>query len=680
MRTNRLCRLVVMVGATLVAGSSSRAGAADPEISVTLAPIRQVFVDGDEGKFRAHHWMKEGYTGGIKEFSLHHALANGLVVSSEGHALIDQNDIATELLIKKDQMGFIELNFTEFRKYYDDTGGSHRRFATLQTNDTFKELALDIGKLELETGLTLEGWPELTFAYEREFKDGAKSRLTWASVKEVGETRKIGPSWQDVDEIVDAFALTATDEIAGFALKGEQRWEFVRSEAFREEKALSTTGAASDTTITRQDIAPEATLMTTLINGERRFLDDALFFASAYHFAHMDNREFENILQRNADDTPAGTHNRYNARADNDYDAHTWVQNVVVAPWPWLSVGHKLKAEVIKRESNSTYPSDTTNPADGIVDTTEVSLNTNKATRWGEGLSLWVKGIPRTALYTELEFEQARVLMREDRQSLAGQSASNANEVFNRETVTDIRRGAWTLGGRLDPHPWLDVTAHVRRRVNNSDYDDQRESTASGTALSAFTDEQNVHTNEFTSRATLRPCRWFRSSFRYQFRDDDYSTRFEAQDTVKAQMRSHIYTYDVVLQPLRELTATASFSRQAAATTTPARLASSANIPTFNADVQTWLFSADYAPAPNVTVTGALQYSSADNFNDFADRALPYGADFHKLDLTTGVAWAVNDGTSVAAEYALYTYNPNENVESGDYKAHVIWLEVSQNF
>jgi hypothetical protein len=647
---------------------------------VTLLPIRQPLVDGDRGKFRAHHWMKDTYVGGIKDFSARYDFKDGTAFSAEGHALIDQNDLGAELSLEKAGAGFIDLDFSEFRKYYDGTGGVHRRFTTLQVSETDKELALDIGKLALETGLTLEGWPALTFEYEREYKDGAKSRLTWAAVKEAAETRYIAPSWQDVDEIVDVFALNVDHEVAGFALKGEQRWELVRIETFREEKQLATTGAAADTKIRRHDQAPEATLMTTTLEGERWFLNDKALFASAYRFAHMDNREFENLLERNANDTPAGTHNRYNARADNDYDTHTWVGNFMVAPWPWLSVGSKLKAEVIKRESNSTYPADTTNPADGIINTTEVSLNKNQATRWGEGCSLRVTAIPRTVLYTELELEQTRVLMREDRRSLAGQSASNANETFYRETVTDIRRGAGTVGGRIDPWPFLDLTAHVRRRVNNNDYDDQRESVASGTALSAFTDKQNVHTNEFATRATYRPCRWFRSSFRYQFRHDNYSTRFEAQDTVEAELDSHIYTYDVVLQPLRELTTTASFSRQAAVTSTPARLASSANIPAFHADVNTWLLSADYSPKPNVTWTNTLQLSWADNFNDYANTGIPLGAAFHRADFTTGLKWVLTERTSVGADYALYTYNPNDNVEAGDYTAHVIWLEGSIKF
>jgi len=258
--------------------------------------------------------------------------------------------------------------------------------------------------------------------------------------------------------------------------------------------------------------------------------------------------------------------------------------------------------------------------------------------------------------------------------------------VFSRETVTKVRRGAWTLGGRTSPWSFLDVTTQVRHRIHNNDYDDQRETAASG-ARSAFFDGQSTHTEEFSTRVTLKPCRWFRPSFRYQLRADKYATRAEAQDIVKTSTLSNIYTFDVMLQPLPDLVTLATFSRQTASTHTPASVTSVTtsgqlpySIPTFNADVNTWLFGADYAVRPNVTFSGTAQYTWANNFNDYANTGIPYGAEFEKLDMTLGATWAVTDATSVGAHYELYTYNANENVEPGSYVAQGFWFEVSRSF
>jgi hypothetical protein len=104
-------------------------------------------------------------------------------------SLIGQNDFGADFSLTKEALGFVKFDYEEFRKYFEPTGGAYYRFNSYRSSDTLKDLTLDIGKFGVETGLTLEGMPEVVLEYEREFKDGAKSRLTWASVKEGATTR-----------------------------------------------------------------------------------------------------------------------------------------------------------------------------------------------------------------------------------------------------------------------------------------------------------------------------------------------------------------------------------------------------------------------------------------------------------------------------------------------------------
>lgn len=696
MNTKTVFRVLVLAAACF-SGLAADWAAADTEVTATLEPVREIFVSGDKEKFRAQHWMKDNYTGGLKDFSLKSTLADGTEITSAAHALIDQNDLGAAFSVRKRQLGFITFDYSEFRKYYDGTGGLYNQFTTLAFNDTDRQLALDIGKLSVETGMTIEGWPELSFQYERAFKDGTKSWLAWTPVTQGTVAKNIGPSWQDIDEVVDSFNLKASHEVAGFGLEGQQRWEFARTETFREERSLSTNtsaATASERKIRRQDQAPQSILMTTTLGTQRQFLEEKVFFSSGYHFNHMKNREFESLLEFDENGNPKNFSNpkqQVNARADNTYDTHAWVSNMVYSPWGWLHLGTKLKSEVINRESNSTYPADSTpvsstgSTPNGVIDRFDNSETDSKATRWGEALSLRMTAIPKTALYTELELEQGRVVLREDRQSIDGPDSGNGvstGEIFNRRTVTLVNRGSWTAGGQFAPWGFLNFTTQVRHRINNNDYDDQVESAVApgSTARSAFIDGQSIHTDEFTTRLTFHPCQWFRSSLRYQFRDDKYSTHVEAQQLVKTGMRSHIYTYDVTLQPLRELTATASFSRQTAATWTPAASSAAAKTPGFDANVNYWLFALDYAPHPKVTLTGTMGYSRAFNFNDFSASGLPLGADYVSVDLVTGVQFAVTDNVSVGADYGYYHYQPNNSADTGRYDAHAVSFRTTYKF
>jgi len=656
--------------------------AEEPEISVTLEPIRYAFVKGDQDKFRAMHWWKENYVGGVKNFSGKLNLPDGFLLSTNGHALIDQGDIGADLSVTKESLGFIKLNYSTFRKYYDKTGGTYYRFASLSGVDMYKDPKLDIGKFNLETGLTIEGLPQITFFYTRDTKRGTKSRLSWTSTVVGGVTKDIGPSWQDIKEHTDTFGLKADQELAGFALKGKQEWEFTRAELFREEDSLETSPSptSSNSKIRRQWQDPQANLANTTMSAERNFLDNKLFWGTAYHYAQLRNDEMQVLSEfNNAGVLTDFSHAEQTLgfpRADNKYHTHTWVSNTTLSPWSWLSIGTRLKAEVLRRRSNSIRSLDETGP-DGVADSIEQNITDNKAVRWGEGFSIRYTGIPRTALYNELEFEQNRILLREDQKDLL------ASTIFSRETVSKIWRGVWTMGGQYEPWHFLNVTAQVRHRQNNIDYDNQQHVTSGSSARSAFFDGQNIGTEEFEGRATLKPCRWFRTSFRYQLRGDKYATRTNAGDNiVKTGMLSNIYTYDVTVQPLRELSSTISFSRQTAATWTPARFSpTTSQIPTYNANVNTALLSTDYVPKENITVTNTLQYSRAKNFNDFTGIGMPYGTDFTQLDFTTGVTWSLAPTLSLGTEYGFYSYVPTSLTDiDGGYHAHVIWFDVSKKF
>ncbi len=682
--TNRW--ITLLVAGCAVFSRAAIAAAADPEISLSILPLRQVFVQGDKEKFRAQHWMKDQYTGGVENLSARGTLPNGVEYSSEGHAIVDQNDFGGAFRIKKENLGFVNLDFKEFRKYYDTSGGVYSRFSTFPVTQLDRDLHLDIGKLEVETGLTLEHWPELDFVYEHEFRKGVKSRLSWASVTEVGLVRKIAPSWEEIDEVTDAVALKARHEIKGFTLKGEQRWEFTRSENVRQERQLTTTITTSDGRVRIQDQEPRSRMVTSTWGAERWFMDNKALFATGYRFSDMENREFETNAEFDANGNPrsfSNSENKPNARADNRYHTHTWNQNFMISPWNWLNVGTKLKAELTGRKSNSSYPSDITDPPDGLPNTTNQNITNDKARRWGEGLSLRFTAIPHTALYNELELEQSRTLLREDQKNLAGQDAASSTNDFSRETVTKAYRGTWTLGGRFEPWRFVDLTTQVRRRVNNIDYDDQRETTpGSSTARSAFFDGQTIHTDEFAGRLTLKPWRWLRPSFRYQFRNDKYATRVENEPIVKTGMLSHVFTYDLTLQPRDDFLTTLSFSRQTLIVVTPANLGNGTyNIPTGHSNVDTWLISTDYMPTPTVTLTNSMLYSRAPNFNsDLITIGIPLGADNERLDLTTGVKWAARENLTLGAGYGFYHYRANGNAEFGNYNANMIWLDGTLKF
>ncbi|MBI4550180.1 MAG: hypothetical protein HY714_04570 [Candidatus Omnitrophica bacterium] len=687
MRIPDLLRLTMLTGilGILLAGRSEAA----LEANFEGEPVRQIFVQGDDEKFAAHHWIDEGYHGGVKEFDLHYdEVPYDVQVSMKGHAIPTNNDYEGEFLVTKEGLGYVLFEYEEFRKYYDGTGGVFKDFSRLRVNELGKDLYLDIGHFGVEAGLTVEGWPEIILGYERGFRDGAKSRLTWTTVTEGSASRKIGPSFQNISEIEDVFDIEARHTVKGVHLKGKQHFEFVESELMREERDLANSATASQTKIRQQHQNPEARQLATSFEADKWFWNEKAHALGGYHFNHLNAQETENILELNnayVERNFTGTHRIIGARADADYDSHTYVTGFAVNPWTPLSVVTRLKSERIYREGNSRYPADSTPVAaggaapDNIVDTISVSETDNKVRKWGESISLRFTGIPRTSIYNDFELEQIDSWLGESRDSLAGQSARSAGEIFQRDTIAEIRRGAWTLGGRFVPVRWIDFTSQVRHRRDNNDYDDKFETNLPSPGRSAFVDWQNVVTDEFSTRVTLRPVRWLQPAYRYQYRDSDFYSRFESDtENVKTDQNSHINTIDLILTPRNDLILMSSVSKQSNIMRTPAAtLNDTTKIYPFRSDFTSWMFSGNYAVRQDLEVNGNLVFTTADNYDDIERFSLPLGAAYDQTDLTLGVRWSPMKRFTLEPKYQYMRYTGNHDVDDSDYKAHVAWVEFS---
>lgn len=658
---------------------------AQEDMSISVLPGGYAAVKGDTEKFRAHRWLNEGYFAGLESFTLEKTLPDAMVMSFEGSTIPQRNDAAAAFSLSKESVGTLEIDYDMFRKFYDGTGGVYNRFTTLSINDLDEDLHLDISHFGV--GITPmflpEEFPQLSFSFERHVKDGRKSRLTWTAVKEGTTTRNIGPSWQDVDETTDTFALTANKEIGGFAVAGEQRWEILHSNLMREERNLSTTATAADKKIRRQYQEPEADIMTTLLKGERWFLDEKSFVSLAYRYYQADNSELETLAEYDATGVPrsfTSPKNKPGASAENEYRAHSWVGNLVTNLTPVLNFISKFKAELVRRNGDSLYPDDSTDPPDNIANTYEHNIAENKVYRLGESLGLRYAGIPKTSLYAEVEADQSKNWLTEELYTLSGQSVATTAGNFYRETVTNTTRQAFTIGGRVVPSSHINLTTQIRRRMENNDYDDLFETYNSGSARSAFIDALQVNANEANSRVGWKPVKWFEGAFRYQYLQSMYNPRVENQAETKNKALSHIFTYDIMLYPADSLLMNFSFSRQDFKVFTRAGSVSSSQVPGFNADINNWLFSLSYTPKETLTFTNAFHYSQSDNFDDFSATGLPLGNDSDFYDITTSLKWLPSNKVAIEPHYAYYNYNTNPLAEVGDYSAHVAWLEVSYDW
>ncbi len=186
-------------------------------------------VHGNAQAFEEHHWVPRGWNGGAEAFQFQQHFTNGVNVRLDGHALRD--DYKLRLDIKKSELGFVRFGFTQYRKYFDDTGG----YDPLLVPSAFtldRAPGLDIGRAWADVGLTLPHWPRVVLGYEYQYKDGTKSTLQWGPVGTIPahvfgtDVKNIYPAAKDMEERNHILKLDVSHDLKGISLEDNFRVEF----------------------------------------------------------------------------------------------------------------------------------------------------------------------------------------------------------------------------------------------------------------------------------------------------------------------------------------------------------------------------------------------------------------------------------------------------------------------
>jgi hypothetical protein len=183
--------------------------------------IGGVITSGDRAQFEQEHRLPGDQPyGGIQDLHFEQTFDKDALFSIDGHALWDFNDYDITVQLSKPKLGYIKGGFTEFRSWYDGNGGFFPHTGPLSDPHTgtwfsppFPEMHIDRGDAWVELGLRVPNWPEITIRYSHEFRFGQKDSTIWGDTNLTGlpapfnSTRKIIPSFRDIDETRDIFSF-----------------------------------------------------------------------------------------------------------------------------------------------------------------------------------------------------------------------------------------------------------------------------------------------------------------------------------------------------------------------------------------------------------------------------------------------------------------------------------------
>ncbi|MCF8039015.1 MAG: hypothetical protein K9K79_06835 [Desulfohalobiaceae bacterium] len=636
----------------------------ETELSMT-GNYHYIDVDGDESQFREHFWTDDGSIGGVKRFSLKSSLREDTAFRAEGHAQFGNHDYGLELRLDKEDTGYLRGGFSEYRKYFDDSGGFFEPFPN-SSFDLNRDLELDIGSFFVEAGITRPDWPQVRFVYEHHYKDGEKSLTRWGGVTQSGETRNIFPTFKEVDQTRDTFITEIDHTVKKVKLHDRFLYEHFDSETTRFEESRDLDAGTSES-VTVAESEDSDRLFNTFYSEVN--IHDTIYASVGYLYSNYEgDADFDMVT---VPFNESFDKNWSASEIDLDQDSHLVNLNLMAGPYRDVRLSGGIKSEWTDTRGD-TEAVLTEIGFGGGLDEPEADIFSDKDSQgFEENLEIRYTGLPGTTLYGQGRWSQYDI-------DLFEREIEDGSLGFERDTDTDRDQTRYKAGFSTKPLRFITLAAHYKWEDTENDYDHDTDTVPDG--YSAFILAQDITKNEVGARISLQPRSWVRTSFAYRLEDTEVDTVF---DNDPSEVRSgnydaNVYTLDITVTPVANLFLSLAPSYWDIRGEAHDNGVDSV-IP-YEGDVFSTVASASYALDEKTRLRLDYTYSRTKNFTDNSENGLPLLKDDRLQRLRTGLSRKLSDNLEAELVYNFFDYDGDHNNGQNDYDAHLMGLSVSLNF
>ena len=627
----------------------------EAELGLQLTPgLTAISVSGDKQQFREDHWLGNGVSGGIEDATLHRDLSKDTTLDATGRAYFDQHNYKLELAVTKTDVGYIHAGVTQYRKFFDNTGGFFRTFAPAAFTLN-RELGLDIGDVYFEAGLTLPNAPQVVVGYERQYKTGAKSLLEWGGVTQGGVTRNIFPSYEDIDEHTDIFRLSVDHDIKLVHVGDELRYEHYATGTTRVD------GNGVQTATVHEDFHSDTFCNTFHMDSH---LNDKCYWSLGYLYTTLDGfgDSTGSML------SPFGGPNvSWLANAiDSDLDSHVLNINVMYGPLAGLTFSAGIQGE--KTESSGT-----SDPLFAGTAATNLLNSSNNRESLDETFAARFTKIPFTTLYAEGKWTELHQAINE--------TATGPFPLALDEVASDFQQD-YRLGFNSAPLAHVTWTGRYRHLIDHNDYNFPTDTTV---GYPGFITAQDFVTDEFMTKLTLRPVTRFSVSLMYQLIATDIRTGTESVaplvpggTLLSGDYNANVYSLSATFTPTARLYLTGYASYLDTRTATFAN--HNPAVTDYKGGVYTIMGTAGYALDEKTDATLEYSYSASDNFTDNSAAGLPLGITDHRHALLAGLSRKLRDNVIARLRYGFYEFDATSNGGINNYRANLVSANCTIRF
>jgi len=654
----------------------------ETKIQFTVTPtIRWITVNGDERRFREHYWVQDGWSGGVQDFRFEEKLGEGERFTAEGRTFFGAHDYQLKLSLEKRDFGFGRFGFEQYRRYYDDTGGYYRPFAT-NSFDLGKEMFVDIGRAWVEFGLTLPKWPRMVLGYEYQYKDGSKSTLQWSDViadrRDPDSARAIYPAYKDIDESVHMLKLDLSHEIGGVLLEDNLRAELYDLETQRVSRFPFTLGAPIPDRAFRYNDEHDHFQAVNAFRLERQ-LRDWLFLSGGYLFSKLDGDAAFGLSAFTPSD-PSMT--LFVGDIANqillERRSHIFNANSLLGPWEGLSFFAGVQNEWTREEGfgqgfDPDFPKTFASDRDKVVVEESFGLRYTK--------------IPFTVLHADAKFQQESIDHFE-RQFVDDTFGDDRDFLRDTDATSDLKD--YRAGLSISPWRRTSLQAGYRHRLKQNDFDHSRDTDGadfSGNGYPAFIRARDVESDEIEAKIVAHWVSWLKTTLKYQLIATDYTTAADPSATtilepvlmdvtlpggrtLAGNYDAHVYSFNATFIPWRRLHLSATFSYS------DSRIVSGvdngAGVVPYSGDIISVLSSANWVVNEKTDWQMSYAFSTADYSQKNETAGWPLGIEYERHGITTGITRRCTKNITTNLQYGFFRYDEPSSGRRNDYTAHAV--------
>lgn len=654
-----------------------------------VEPVVGGFItSGNKAQAEQNNQSRNGMFGGIQDFHLGTGLGKNTTLSADGHALFDNHDYKLSLDLERENLGFLRLNYEQFRTWENGEGGFYPpsgMWYPLSDN----ALALDRGQISFEGGLRLENLPAITFKYTHTYRNGEEPSTSWGythpdPLNNPGAVRGLSPSFYNIDEHSDIFQLDATHHF-----KATDFGAGLRYETGNLNQTLNLNQWPGEPI--HQGVTDQSSVSYDLFNAHaftETWLKDNLMFSTAYSYSDLNN----NFTGSRSYQSDLGS--AFDGFGYNNLNGNSWVQdhvlnlNLYVRPTKNLSLVPSLRVQ--KEDANATaseletFQGTTAIPPDGHTDQSDLEV--------AERLDATYTGFTNWVCYARGEWTEGNGNLNEygglipmgiNNEFQSVQSQIEENRLFQK----------YTAGLRW--YPDRRVTVDVGGYYENHDYnynfplDSTTNNSLTTYRYPGYLVMQNFETYDGNARLTWRPLQNVSLVGRYEYQWSTVHTQPDpisgSGDTESSRMISHIIAANANWSPWSRLSLTAGINYVLSETKTPASNYVPSGLtaaPVLAAQNNYWTvnFGSSFVVDDKTDLNLSYNYYRADNYGNNATVGVPYGAGAEEHGVTAEMVRRLTENLRLSLKYGFYRYTDEASGGNNDFTSHLILATMQYRF